>query len=191
MGSAPDPALKQPSYSPTWWHTNVQSVVFHRTQPKVNTIQRCPAPPAASADHGLQAAVAHTAHPRITAYCCRRQKTCGSLPPEARYSHFLSFLFFSLTSVVVEMIMVTKVKYTQLLLLLSAAGMLKQPACMQSVMARRLEVKPSVTTEHWYAALRSYQIPIMKTASRICYKVCFFFPSYFHWCGVSVGTVFD
>ena len=43
----------------------------------------------------------------------------------------VSFLFFfSLTSVVVEMIMMTKVKYTQLLLLLSAAGMLKQPACM-------------------------------------------------------------
>ena len=40
-------------------------------------------------------------------------------------------------------------------------------------MARRLEVKPSVATEHWYAALRSYHIPIMKTASRICYKVCF------------------
>lgn len=68
---------------------------FHRrSQPKVNAIQRCPAPPAASADHGLQAAVTHTAHPRITAYCGGRQKTRGSLSPEARYSCFLSFFLF-------------------------------------------------------------------------------------------------
>ena len=68
----------------------------------------------------------------------------------------------------------TKVKYSQLLLLLSTAGMLKQPACMQSVLARRLEVKHSVTSEHWYAAVCSYQISIMKMASKICCKVCFF-----------------